>query len=235
MLRVLVLKDGEQLQASTIKKLTGGEKWPVRDNYKGYFEFQPVAKTHMSGNAEPTFDGADGGMRRRLIIVEWPVALAEAEQRDFEEVVGELMAEASGILNWLIEGALDYLSSGLVVAEGIAAFTRAQIDEMNPIGQFAHDCIEPDPSPDPAGIPARKAYEAYVAWSHANAKRPKSEAKFGRELKKLFPRDDSKRVHVYVGVRLHDVPEGPPGKDGGGAGSGGGDPGWLPDGDEARF
>lgn len=205
MLRVLELPDGQPLQAGTVKKLTGGEKWPVRTLYKGYYEFQPRAKTHMSGNSLPHFDGSDGGMRRRLLIVEWPVTLKAEEQRDFEEVVGEIMAEAPGILNWLIDGALDYLRHGLFVAPSIAALTQEQIEEMDPIGQFFKDCVELDPSPNPPGVPAREMYRAYQAWSDANAKRVRSENKFGREMKKLCERDD-KRVRVYVGVRLHDVP-----------------------------
>jgi phage/plasmid-associated DNA primase len=47
----LELTDGVPLQQGTIKKLTGGERWPVRTLFKGYFEFQPRAKTHMSGKS----------------------------------------------------------------------------------------------------------------------------------------------------------------------------------------
>lgn len=205
MLRVLELPDGIPLQPGTIKKLTGGEKWPVRTLFKGYFEFQPRAKTHMSGNSLPHFDGSDGGMRRRLMMVEWPVTLAAAEQRDFEDVVGEMIAEAPGILNWLIAGALDFLEHGLVIAPSIEALTLEQIGEMDPIGQFFKSCCEPDPHGE--GVSPREIYTAYKNWSEANAKRARSENKFGREAKKLCVRDDGIRGHLYR-VRLHDVPAG---------------------------
>jgi putative DNA primase/helicase len=205
MLRVLELPDGQPLQAGTIKKLTGGEKWPIRTLYKGYYEFQPRAKTHMSGNSLPTFDGSDGGMRRRLLMVEWPVTIAEVEQRDFEVVVCELMAEAPGILNWLIAGALDVLQNGLYIAPSIAELTQEQIEEMDPIGQFFRECVVSDPAPG-AGVQARDMYAAYRAWSEANAKRTRSETKFGRDFRKLCRRDDSGRIHRYVGVRLENVP-----------------------------
>jgi putative DNA primase/helicase len=104
-LRIAELPKDAPLKAETIKKLTGGERWPVRTMYKGYFEFKPTAKPHMSGNGEPKFDGADGGMKRRLIIVEWSVTLAEEQHRDFEDVVSEIVAESPGILNWLIRSA----------------------------------------------------------------------------------------------------------------------------------
>jgi hypothetical protein len=56
------------------------------------------------------------------------------------------MQEAPGILNWLIEGVLDYLANGLVIAPRIGKLTQEQIEEMDPIAQFCRDCIEPDHS-----------------------------------------------------------------------------------------
>src|ERR1700675_2039848 len=104
--------------------------------YKVYFEFKPTAKPHMSGNGEPKLDGADGGMRRRLIIVEWSVTLASEKHRDFEDVVSEIVAEGSGILNWLIQGALDFLNNGLVISEDVQQTTDAHFAEMDPCQQY---------------------------------------------------------------------------------------------------
>lgn len=204
-LRISELPKDAPLKADTIKKLTGGERWPVRTMYKGYFEFKPTAKPHMSGNDEPKFDGADGGMRRRLVIVKWSVTLAEEKHRDFEEVVAGIVAEGSGILNWLIEGALDFLNSGLMISEDVAATTAAHFAEMDPCGQFGEAHVRPDPGG--AGVTARAMYEAYKAWCEVNGMARMYETKFGRTMKKKFARDDTKRVHVYVDVALHDVPQ----------------------------
>lgn len=203
MLRILELPSGVSLKADMIKKLTGGEKWPVRTLYKGFFEFVPLAKPHMSGNDYPQFDGSDGGMRRRLLVVEWPIKIPEAEQRDFDIVVGELMEEASGILNWMIDGAIDYLENGLVVSEDTKTSTDEYFDEMDPTAMFIRDCIV-----EQAGesVGARAMYLAYKAHCEANARRAIFETKFGRIMKKKFKRDD-KRTHKYLDVTLRDVPQ----------------------------
>lgn len=216
MLRVHELPQGALLKAEVIKKLTGGERMTARDLYKGFFEFQPRAKPHMSGNDIPTFDGSDGGMRRRLIMMEWTETIPEAEQRDFEEFVSELLTEGPAILNWLIAGALDYLQNGLVIAEGDRAYTAEFFDEMDPVGQFVAGCVEACAG---SHEKARDVYNAYVAWSMANAKKPMSESRFGRIMKKKVTRDDSGRVHMYRDVKLHDVPERP--DEQGGRGGGG--------------
>jgi putative DNA primase/helicase len=204
-LRIAELPKDAPLKAETIKKLTGGERWPVRTMYKGYFEFKPTAKPHMSGNDEPKFDGTDGGMRRRLVIVKWSVTLAEEKHRDFEEVVAGIVAEGSGILNWLIAGALDFLNSGLMISEEVAATTAAHFAEMDPCGQFGDAHVRPDPGGP--GVTARAMYEAYKAFCDANGMAKMHETRFGRTMKKKFTRDDTKRVHVYVDVALHDVPQ----------------------------
>ena len=206
-LRIAELPKDAPLKAETIKKLTGGERWPVRTMYKGYFEFKPTAKPHMSGNGEPKFDGADGGMQRRLIIVEWSVTLPAEKHRDFEEVVGEIVAGGSGILNWLIEGALDFLNSGLIISEEVAKTTAEHFAEMDPVGQFADAHVVADAGG--AGVAARSMYLAYKTWCEVNGKAHMHETRFGRTMKKKFRRDDTGRIHRYVDVALHDVPDSP--------------------------
>lgn len=204
-LRIAELPKDAPLKMETIKKLTGGERWPVRTMYKGYFEFKPTAKPHMSGNGEPKFDGADGGMKRRLIIVEWSVTLEESKHRDFEDVVSEIVAEGSGILNWLIAGALDFLNSGLIISDDVLQTTADHFAEMDPCGQFADAHVRVDPGGP--GVTARAMFLAYKAWCEVNGKSHMHETRFGRTMKKKFRRDDTKRVHVYLDVALHDVPQ----------------------------
>jgi putative DNA primase/helicase len=204
-LRIAELPKDAPLKMETIKKLTGGERWPVRTMYKGYFEFKPTAKPHMSGNGEPKFDGSDGGMRRRLAIVEWTVTLATEKHRDFEDVVSEIVAEGSGILNWLIEGALDFLNNGFILSDDVLQTTADHFAEMDPCGQFIEAHVRPDPGGE--GVTARAMYAAYKLWCEVNGMAKMFETRFGRTMKKKLTRDDNRRVHVYVDVALHDLPQ----------------------------
>lgn len=189
-----------------MKKLTGGEAIPVRNLFKGFFEFQPVFIAHMSGNGYPRIDGTDNGIWRRMAVIKWPVTLEDDEQRDFEEVVGELVAEAPGILNWLIEGALTYLREGLLIPPEVRMATQEYRDEMDVVGAFLDACVRASPG---QSVTAREMYQAYVSWAHANGKKPVSETKFGRDVKRKIPRDDKGALHVYRDVALHDVPTRP--------------------------
>lgn len=203
MLRVLELPVDQPLKADLIKKLTGGERFPVRTLFKGFFELMLQATAHMSGNGLPKFDGSDGGMRRRMLAVEWPIALPLAEQRDFEEVVREQVAEAPGILNWLIAGTIDYLTYGLVVAKHIMETTQEYIDENDPVGQFDRACVEAAPGET---VGARLMWESANAWFKANGLKEMSETMFGRIMPKKRDRVSEHGRRFYREVRLHDVP-----------------------------
>jgi putative DNA primase/helicase len=52
-------------------------------------------------------------------------------------------------------------------------------------------------------------YQAYKAWCEVNGIAKMFETKFGRIMKKKLKRDDTGRVHFYVDVALHDVPQNP--------------------------
>lgn len=207
MVRILEVKGDVPLQEDLIKRLTGGEAIPVRTLFKGYFEFQPIATPHMSGNGKPTIDGTDHGIWRRMLLVHWDQTIPEAERRDFEEVVSEFVdGEGEGILAWLVEGALDYLANGLVIAPAVQEGTAQYRDEMDPIGVFAASCVRASPG---LKVQAHTMYEAYVSWSLANSKRARSQTKFGTVMGQRFHKAESGGRLFYHECELHDVPTRP--------------------------
>ncbi len=200
--RIPELPKGVPLRESLVKTLTGGEAIPVRNLFKGMFEFVPVAKPQGSGNGYPTLDGSDYGMMRRLSVVFWPVTVAEEDRRDFNDMVDEFMQEASGILNWLIDGALMYFDQGLQEPDKVKAATADLKSEMDPVGRFKEACIR---TREGARVQAREMFIAYENWCNANSVKPFTEARFGRIMKtKLATVED--RLRYYVDVELHDVP-----------------------------
>lgn len=200
MVRVLELPEGKPLQSELIKKLTGGEEIPVRTLFKGYIDFMPRAKPHMSGNGLPKITDTSNGLWRRMLFLRWPVTIAEADMRDPEVMVTEMLEEAPGILNWLCEGALDFLKNGLYIAPSVANDVKAYRREMDIVMQFVEDCVEKAPG---EFVQARAMYLAFKDWCAANTKSPLFETKFGREMKRHCTREET-RVRRYVDVKLRD-------------------------------
>lgn len=205
-LRVKELPEGEDLRENLVKDLTGGEDFTVRDLFQGYFDFKPIFVGHMSGNGYPRIDGTDNGIWRRIAVVLWPVTIAEADQRPFEEVVSGFVPEYPGILNWLIEGVKIFLREGLVIPESVKAKTQEYRDEMDPTSAFCARCVVVDPAAEP--VTAKTFYQAYVDFTVDQGGKPISLTRWGRIMQKKYTRSDGRIVH-YHGVKLLDVPRPP--------------------------
>ena len=202
---------GVYFKESLIKSLTGGEPMLARHNFKDFFEFVPVFKLALSANQKPEIGGVDLGIWRRIRLVPWDVTIQN--MRPFDEVMAEFWEERSGILNWLIEGALRYLNEGLIVPPEVSEATGDYREEMDPVGGFVRDCVTRAPADRAATgsgqhVPARTMYDAFAAWCEANAVRPWREKSFATAMsQKGFVKERDAQGRRYVGVALHDVPD----------------------------
>jgi putative DNA primase/helicase len=207
MVRIAELKANAELQEDFIKRLTGGEAFPARSLFKGYFEFQSVAKPHMSGNGFPRIDGTDNGIWRRMLVVHWDQTIAEDRRRDLEEMVREFIEEEGpGVLAWLVRGVMDWLENGMFIAESVKQTTADYREEMDPISQFSGACVR---AREGSRVQASTMFAAYESWSLACAKRPKSNTMFGRVLGQHWKKTEIGGRIYYDDCELHDVPDRP--------------------------
>ncbi|MDS9467336.1 phage/plasmid primase, P4 family [Paracoccus sp. MBLB3053] len=132
-------EEGERLQEGLVKALTGGEPMMVRALYTDMITFQPIFKLTISGNHLPDIRGGDDGIWRRLMLVTFPVQIPEKKRIPKKELDDILWQERSGILNWLVQGLIDYLDGGLREPEAVQAATEGYRKDSDPIGTFLAD------------------------------------------------------------------------------------------------
>jgi putative DNA primase/helicase len=203
---------GVQMKEGLIKALTGGEPMLARHNFKDFFEFRPDFKLVLSGNHKLEIGGVDHGIWRRMRFVEWPVTIADNERRKMDEVMAELWEERAGILNWLVEGALDYLNNGLRTPKEVTDATDSYREENDPVGAFLSQCVVMVP-PNPDGsaastVPARQLYDAFEAWGEINAVRAWREKSFAQAMsQKGLVKERHKLGQRYLHMRLDYVPQ----------------------------
>jgi putative DNA primase/helicase len=169
----------------------------------------------LSGNHKPKISGVDHGIWRRINLVPWPTKIERKDKRPRAEVMDELMPEVSGILNWLVDGALDYLNNGLAPPEEVVNATAAYQEEMDPVGAFVGMCVEsvlPTDGAERSFVPARQMYDAFADWCFANGITAWKEKSFSTAMtEKGFDKEKHRDGRRYLDVRLHDVPERPRG------------------------
>lgn len=129
---------GKNISESIIKQLTGGDVISARLLYKENFEFKPSFKIFLSANHKPNIRGQDNGMWRRVTLIPFDVTI-DAEKRD-RRLPDKLRAELPGILNWAIQGCLDWQKNGLGEPDAIREATASYKDESDRLRDFLTEC-----------------------------------------------------------------------------------------------
>ncbi|WP_420415108.1 DNA primase family protein [Roseibium sp.] len=206
MVRAAEPEQGMKFRESMIKSLTSGEPILIRRLHAEFNEVYPTFKLVISGNHKPDVRGADDGIWRRVLLVPWDVQIAK-DQVD-KSLPDKLWEERAGILNWMISGALEYLTHGLMIPDEVRAATDTYREESDPVGAFIEAYCEVTNNPDDTLEP-RTLYTAYKMFCEAENHNIWSAAAFNRQMphkaKKLgFQKSKTKGMTVYRGIRLKD-------------------------------
>lgn len=164
-LRVSEPEKGMRLNDGLIKQLTGGDPVDARHLNKGFFTFLPSFKLTISGNSKPNIRDLTHGMWARMQLVPWTVTIPDEEiDRSLPE---QLREEASGILNRLLDGLIDWRTNGLVVPDEVRDATRAYRDESDQLGRFLTQCCVLGDDPLTVRVGATELWDVFQAWVEA--------------------------------------------------------------------
>lgn len=96
------------------------------------------------------------------------------EQRD-KKLTEKLIAENSGILNWLIQGYAMWKKEGLTnEPEAVREANDEYRMDMDSVGTFVNDCFEIDASLK-WRLHTKILYETYIKWCSKNNERTMSQ------------------------------------------------------------
>lgn len=203
-LRTSEPSEGLGLNEALIKELTGGEPINIRRLNAEFVEVYPEFKLVISCNRKPKIVGNDDGIWRRIALVPFDVQIPK-NKRD-KHLKEKLWAERSGILNWMIEGLLDYLSRGSLDApEEILKATKDWQSESDSLGQFVRAAL--DVTRDPTDkVETGGLYDSYVIYAKRSSLTPIQATTFNRR----FPRTAAEygitkgksSLSLYEGVRF---------------------------------
>ena len=127
----------QKLRESLIKQLTGGDTISARFLFQEFFDFTPTFKLWMATNHKPQVSGADPATWRRIHLIPFNVVIPPAEQDG--ELLSKLENELPGVLNWAIEGSVDWYRNGLMPPPEVLAATEQYRSEMDGFSRFLDD------------------------------------------------------------------------------------------------
>ena len=173
------IEQGRQISESLIKSVTGEDSLTARFLYGEYFSFKPTFKIFMATNHKPKIRGADNGIWRRIKMIPFNVTIPP-EQRD-KNLTEKLIAENSGILNWLLRGYAMWQKEGLEEPKAIREANAEYRMDMDSVGTFITDCLELDASLQ-WRLPTNMLYQTYIKWCNRNNERVMSQKWLGMRM-----------------------------------------------------
>ena len=193
---------GSFLDESVIKRTVSGDLETARFLHREFFQFRPQYKIILATNNKPEIKGGSHGTWRRLHLIEFGVKFGsdghpKAGKKD--KIISELKSEASGILNWLIEGFQNFRQEGLKQPKAVEQATQHYREDQDPLVEFINSNCYIDENISVTISDLREAYNNYT-------EQEESAVWFGRAMaEKGFraTRQGSARTRIYKGSSLN--------------------------------
>lgn len=190
-----------RLSEGLIKMLTGGDTVESRGIYEGEVSVRPTWHIHFSTNHRPNVQGQDYAIWRRLIVVPWN-AVFNDDAAD-PQLHAQLMEEASGILNWLVQGFTAWKSSGLQIPKSVRGAHAEYRKASDPVGRWLDECCERAPE---AVSLSQPLYDNYRQWATNGGENPLPKQTFGQSLTSKGLRGEKRGGRrVWSGIRLSEI------------------------------
>lgn len=136
-------EEGKRWAESRIKALTGGDPITARFMRQDDFTFLPQFKLVIVGNHKPSFRSVDEAIKRRLHLVPFTAVIPASEK---DPMLSEkLKAESAGILQWMIEGCLEWDRNGLKPPQIVKESTEEYLGAEDSLQQWIDECCEIGP------------------------------------------------------------------------------------------
>jgi putative DNA primase/helicase len=127
---------GKAWNEAKVKTLTGGDILCGRALYQNLFDFHPTHKLIVAGNLKPSFRIVDDAIRRRLHLIPFEVKIEHPDKK-FRD---RLRPEWGGILNWAVQGCLEWQRQGLNPPDRILVPSQEYLAEQDSLGEWIREC-----------------------------------------------------------------------------------------------
>ena len=187
-----------------IKSLTGDSTIPIREIYGAPKETVNQATLIIAGNHKPRFNGTDGGMVRRMVLIPFK-AVVPKEARDPDLRSKIVNAEGGAILHTLIKRLVRLRKEGLNQPEVIQAATDDYVSQNDDLQAFFDDHCE---RLEESWVSTNDLYRIFRIWKENRGERPMAQSQWAPEFMDKFGLEKTRRgkdkITVFMDITLKD-------------------------------
>jgi P4 family phage/plasmid primase-like protien len=201
--------DLDRVAEGHLKSFTSGDRMFFDRKGLPGIDAAPTARMLLAFNNRPRFSDRSSGLWRRMDLIPFRVEIGESmrvygmDKPQFWADLGEL----PGVFNWAVAGLHRLRQQKKFTKSAICEAALADYrTEINPARAFLNECCQASIFET---IATNELYTAYKKWCNDNGYRPLGERQFGKELFRVFPATEKKRIGTgdnrfmsYHGINL---------------------------------
>ncbi len=184
-------EESARLNVAQVKKLTGGGQITARPPYgRRNVTFMPGYLLLLLTNHKPTIPADDNAIWMRVNLVPFNETFKDNpdpnnphEHPKDSRLRETMIAEAPGILNWLIQGCLAWQQMGLNPPEIVRAATDEYKRDEDILTLFIEECCVLEPK---AFVETSDLLNEYNTWAESYGMRPLGIKTFSQRVSKRF-------------------------------------------------
>lgn len=192
-------EDQNRLASALVKRMTGTTRMTASFLYQNEFEFDPIMKLWIDTNNKPRIPSQDGAVWARLVALPFEVQIrhTKIEIKGLKEHLAA--TELPGILNWAVEGCLNWQRDGLARPEQVAAANDAYRAENDALLTFIEEaCIVSDD----VRCGVKELYDAYQQWARSSNENVWRMRTFGAAMEERgFEKQRQNDGYTWLGIR----------------------------------
>lgn len=200
--RLVTASETEQGKAwaeARIKQMTGGDRITARFMRQDFFEFIPQFKLMIVGNHKPVLHNVDEAARRRFLIVPFE-RKPESPDRELEK---KLMQEAPGILEWMIQGCIDWQANGLSKPACVLAATEEYFSDQDLFAHWLGEECDCEPGNNHKSETSGTLFKSWKEYALGAGQTPGTQLSFKDQMiRHGFKFYRSRTAREFFGIRL---------------------------------
>lgn len=199
-------REGDRLDDARVKILASNDPITARFLHGEFFDFYPMHTLFLMTNYLPSARGDDHALWDRIHVVPFEVRIGDDELD--RSLFQKLLDEASGILNWLIQGCQEWQRIGLAPPSAVVGATAAYRGQSDIVGRFLRERCEVRIS---SRVGASELFAAFERWCEMEDEKPWSQKAFGKRLRYTgefeHKRSGPNGAYEWYGLQLADPDE----------------------------
>lgn len=150
-----------RLNVGLIKQMTGNDPLTARFLRQNSFQFVPEFKIFLHANDLPQTTDDTVFSSGRVKVIQFNREFKPEEQDRTLAAAFQKPENAAGILNWMLEGARQFLCTGLRDPVTVQTAVAAYRAESDVVGDFVSTCMKPRMGEN---VLVSKVYDKYKSW-----------------------------------------------------------------------